>query len=136
MVNHPNRTDWKKLLREAEAALAKQIAATPPALLAKIEAAMAEPIEVTKEKALRQRAAALQRRTLDQKMAYTYAQARLWHIDTGRPLPRFSNGNYPPADSSYPSDDVKLRDSGNSVLWNTWRLAWAEANNTFRWPGA
>jgi hypothetical protein len=72
---------------------------------------MAEPIGETRRKAIEQCRQILRaggRRSLSADIAYEYAMARLWHIETGRPLPPFSNGNYK-VDSTQRMSSLGLR---------------------------
>ena len=58
---------------------------------------MPEPIEETRRNAIEQcrkifKAYRARRQPLAVAMSYEYAMARLWHIETGKPLPPYSDG--------------------------------------------
>lgn len=69
---------------------------TPYATLAdRLAETMAEPIEETRRKAIEVcQHYGGQTTNLFAQLKYERSMARLWHIETGRPLPPFSNGNY------------------------------------------
>jgi hypothetical protein len=105
-----------RLRRQARQARADR--RTPEQIAEDTERRMAEPVEVTLAKAQKQLAHRIDEPGLTAKLMVEYAQARIWHIKTGRPLPRFSNGNYKP---SWAPTQMRLIDEGNRQLLAAWK---------------